>query len=150
MGALWQTFNSLNLTPYCEKTLKQKIRQTCFSSFQNQGSTSSQARRTIHGRAIVLSVSNVPRDKMKGKQMEIVVFFIVLSIHNFFFLLEKDSWVEIVGSIFFFTKVEFVKNKKNVETELDRWDFASSFLRFFVILVTHKKVWYHGKCTWYG
>lgn len=57
---------------------------------------------------------------MKGKQMEIVVFFIVLSIHNFFFLLEKDSWVEIVGSIFFFTKVEFVKNKKNVETELDR------------------------------
>lgn len=68
----------------------------------------------------MLSVSNVPRDKMKGKQMEIVVFFIVLSIHNFFFLLEKDSWVEIVGSIFFFTKVEFVKNKKNVETELDR------------------------------
>lgn len=57
---------------------------------------------------------------MKGKQMEIVVFFIVLSIHNFFFLLEKDSWVEIVRSIFFFTKVEFVKNKKNVETELDR------------------------------
>lgn len=47
---------------------------------------------------------------MKGKQMEIVVFFIVLSIHNFFFLLEKDSWVEIVRSIFFFTKVEFVKN----------------------------------------
>lgn len=68
----------------------------------------------------MLSVSNVPRDKMKGKQMEIVVFFIVLSIHNFFFLLEKDSWVEIVRSIFFFTKVEFVKNKKNVETELDR------------------------------
>lgn len=68
----------------------------------------------------MLSVSNVPRDKMKGKQMEIVVFFIVLSIHNFFFLLEKDSWVEIVRLIFFFTKVEFVKNKKNVETELDR------------------------------
>ena len=34
LNAPWQTFNSLNLTPYCEKTLKQKIRQTRFSSYQ--------------------------------------------------------------------------------------------------------------------
>lgn len=49
---------------------------------------------------------------MKGKQMEIVVFFIVLSIHNFFFLLEKDSWVEIAGSFFFLPRSNLLKIKK--------------------------------------
>lgn len=150
MGALWQTFNSLNLTPYCEKTLKQKIRQTCFSSFQIRAQQAAkQEEQYMAGPLCCLSVT-CQETKWRGNKWRSLCFLLSYLFTIFFFLLEKDSWVEIVGSIFFFTKVEFVKNKKNVETELDRWDFASSFLRFFVILVTHKKVWYHRKCTWYG
>lgn len=136
LNAPWQTFNSLNLTPYCEKTLKQKIRQTRFSSYQTwTQQAAKQEEQYMAGPLCCLSVT-CQNTKWRGNKWIFGVFFNKCVIYSFFLRLVEGSWIDIL--IFFISKVKLDNIIKN--DSMVKWIKLPHIPLLFWILCTHDTV----------